>query len=87
MIILEALKKYKRIVIVDQMDLQKEYQISWGDVESFLFKIEKSENFVSDMVVKGFEEVTWEAEIDGLKIRDTTTYGIGSITELEIIGD
>jgi hypothetical protein len=80
----EALKKHKRIVVIEQKSLD-EYDTDWDSFNKFLPEIEKSENFKSDKMVDGFEEIIWETEIEGIKIRNTTTYGMGAITEVEII--
>jgi len=83
---LEAILKYKRIVIVDQQDIEKEYGITWEDLGPFEALFYKSEYMISDSADEdGFETVVFEAEIEGHKIRCTIVYGIGSIIEFELL--
>jgi abortive infection bacteriophage resistance protein len=84
--LINALKKYKQLDIIDQSDLKEKYGFDWEELNSFLKVIELPFNLKKDEPDEyGFEEAIWEANLSGINIRDTTVYGIGSFTKLELI--
>jgi hypothetical protein len=84
--VIDALREYGELGIIDQTDLEKRYGITWEDVNEFLPQYETHDNLISDRATEeGFEEVIWEFDCEGTRVRDTTIYGIGSFTNLEVI--
>jgi hypothetical protein len=81
---IDAINSYGKLVMIEQSELA--YGVTWDDANALCKIIElpcnlKSDNYDED----DFEEVIWEAEVDNIKIRDTTVYGIGAFTVLEKI--
>jgi predicted transcriptional regulator len=82
--LIDALKKHGQIAVIDQTDLEKEYGVTWEEINEWLSTIE-STHFITDEEVDGFEETTWHYKFGDYTIKDTTIYGIGAITTLELI--
>jgi predicted transcriptional regulator len=82
--LIEKLLQYEKISVIDQMDIEKEYGITWDEINDYLNEIETNGLLISDKEVDGFEETIWEYEFENKIIRDTTVYGIGSFTIIEL---
>lgn len=84
--ILTALKKYKQLNIIDQLNPKEEYGFDWEELNSFLKVVELPCNLVKDEPDEdGFEDVIWETELEGMKIQAETVYGIGSFSILRLV--
>jgi hypothetical protein len=87
--IIDALRSFKTINIIDQCDISKEYSITWDDVNEFCSAFENEAILVSDEADEdGFETAVWEKKYDNNEvIQLTTVYGIGSFSMLKLVSE
>jgi hypothetical protein len=80
-----ALKKYNRISVVDQQDLEKDYGITWDEMNSYINEIETKGTMISDKEVSGFEETIWQYRYENYLIQEEVVYGIGAFSIIKLI--
>jgi hypothetical protein len=83
---IDIIKEKKKVGLVDQTDLEKEYGFSWDEANEFCKDFENMEFMVSDGPDEyGFEEVVYHIPFENGYFKLTTVYGIGSFSDIEWI--
>jgi hypothetical protein len=84
--VLEYLKTHDKVFVEDQLDTEKEYGLTWKELEDFEDYIYCQNNLISDSCDEhGFETCIFEGKYEDYTIKLEIVYGIGSFSIMSII--